>query len=1173
MASKAEKGWEGSPLGPAVGRVIGPTKPDAFFKAPDQCSRSSAKEVTSIVHSQESSKLKSPSISARCKARSWPPSLKVSSSASKHNLDGGGSTEANLAIFQGRPVSNKGVLPPILETSQVFTEETEGAMGFSRCSLANKVCPPFLASSEQGHPLAGAFAPKSLPISSVFAVHLFWCQPFFYPMESVFPSQGVPFSNPPSVKLSRRVGVSCFEGVAFPVEASNRNFIDCLVLKESLSNTKELCISGKASSPEPEPPTLPLEDLKLEYKRIRFQEENEDCQKVFKFSKSRYCDASGNKERNLGLEFKCTEKVLRSFSVTVKLNSRGDFNVIRRISEKLGDSRLTFNMSLQEALPRWTSDHSPICLETNPLKWGPTPFKFENMWLLHPEFKEKFSDWWQECTVEGWEGRIDLIEQEENLNLDLVSERTLRRRELEDLLLKEEVHWRQKSRVKWIKEGDCNSKFFHRMANGRRSGKFIKSLISERGVTLSNIEVISEEIVNFFGKLYSKLEGASRRVEGVDWVSIHGESTIWLDRPFSEEEVRMAVFQLNKEKAPSPDGFTIAVYQECWDVIKEDLMRVFLEFHTNGIINKSTNATFIAMVPKKSQTFKISNYRPISLVTSLYKIIAKVLSARLRKVLHETISGSQRAFVEGRHILDAVMIANEVVDEKRRSGEEGVVFKIALEKAYDHVDWGFLDHVLEINGNAKSWVKASKGLRQGDPLSPFLFTLVVDVLNDTIFFSKASLEHLQNLKIIFLVFGQVSGLKINLEKSTISGLPLGGNPKTIGFWDPVVERISRSYFLSLFKISASIASKIEKLQRDFLWSGAGEGKKDHLIRWDVVSRPKELGGLGFGKTCLRNIALLGKWLWRFPRERSGLWHKVIASIYGTHPNGWDADMVVRWSHRCPWKAIAQVFQDFSPFVSLVVGMGRESVLGKIFGGFLWSSKAPSKVKAFAWLVAYGKLLLLRLGELIKRQDTLANHLLYFVMDDDIILIGDFAEDMSKLKRLQAKEFEIKYLGNLKYLLGMEVARSQKGISISQHEYVLNLLKETGMLWEDTPMDLTITLGIKDDSAPVDKVARSNAETKFRGMAHGICEGIWPKRLLSELLISIEGPMNLLCDNQAAISITKNPVHHDQTKHVKIDHHFIKEKIDSEITALLHTPTRHQILDILTKALPWTNLKI
>ena len=82
----------------------------------------------------------------------------------------------------------------------------------------------------------------------------------------------------------------------------------------------------------------------------------------------------------------------------------------------------------------------------------------------------------------------------------------------------------------------------------------------------------------------------------------------------------------------------------------------------------------------------ISDFRPISLVTSLYKIIVKILLGRLRKVLHETIFGSQGAFVEGRHILDVVLIDNEVVDEKRRSGEEGVAFKINFEKAYDHVD-------------------------------------------------------------------------------------------------------------------------------------------------------------------------------------------------------------------------------------------------------------------------------------------------------------------------------------------------------------------------------------------------------------------------------------------------------------------------------------------------------
>ena len=90
-----------------------------------------------------------------------------------------------------------------------------------------------------------------------------------------------------------------------------------------------------------------------------------------------------------------------------------------------------------------------------------------------------------------------------------------------------------------------------------------------------------------------------------------------------------------------------------------------------------------------------------------------------------------------------------------------------------------------------------------------------------------------------------------------------------------------SYFLSLFKIPVSIASKIEKMQRDFLWSGAGEGKKDHLIRWEVVSRLREMGGLGFGKTSMRNSALLGKWLWRF-LEKGAVFGIRLLRIYMGH---------------------------------------------------------------------------------------------------------------------------------------------------------------------------------------------------------------------------------------------------------------------------------------------------
>ncbi|RVW65401.1 Isoamylase 3, chloroplastic [Vitis vinifera] len=181
------------------------------------------------------------------------------------------------------------------------------------------------------------------------------------------------------------------------------------------------------------------------------------------------------------------------------------------------------------------------------------------------------------------------------------------------------------------------------------------------------------------------------------------------------------------------------------------------------------------------------------------------------------------------------------------------------------------------------------------------------------------------------------------------GLPLGGNPKACGFWDPVIERISSRldgwqktylsfggritliqsclthmpcYFLSLFKIPASVAAKIERLQRDFLWLGIGEVKRDHLVRWDVVCKPKAIGGLGFGNISWRNLAFLGKWLWRYLREGSALWHQVILSIYGSHSNGWDANTLVRWSHRCPWKAIAQVFQEFSLFTRYVVGNGE-----------------------------------------------------------------------------------------------------------------------------------------------------------------------------------------------------------------------------------------------------------
>ena len=167
----------GPPIGPAHKTEARSSKggPIVLSLSKLQCSKSSAKEVLSIVHSQELSKLKGPSVSARHKARSWPPSLKVSPFAPKRKLDGGVLAEANLDIFRGSSVFNQGVSSSVPEISKDFTVEIEGDEGLSRCSLANKVCLPLLASFENGHPLVGAFVPKSFPISSVSAFHSFQC--------------------------------------------------------------------------------------------------------------------------------------------------------------------------------------------------------------------------------------------------------------------------------------------------------------------------------------------------------------------------------------------------------------------------------------------------------------------------------------------------------------------------------------------------------------------------------------------------------------------------------------------------------------------------------------------------------------------------------------------------------------------------------------------------------------------------------------------------------------------------------------------------------------------------------------------------------------------------------------------------------------------------------------
>ncbi|XP_019149856.1 PREDICTED: uncharacterized protein LOC109146658 [Ipomoea nil] len=510
------------------------------------------------------------------------------------------------------------------------------------------------------------------------------------------------------------------------------------------------------------------------------------------------------------------------------------------------DEALIFNIITM------SSDHNALYMDVEglPSQTGRNRFRFESAWLLDDScrvvverswalslglnFQKRVNDCGQ-C-LKRWGGahyvqfgrqinflRSKLALLRDNRTPQAVAEYLLIEKDLSRLLTQEELYWRQRSKQLWLKEGDSNTKFFHKFATARKRANRLARITNSSGEWLEG-SALNEEILRYYTHIFHSEATSVNFFQHVQR-RVTGDMNASLLRPFTHEEVKLALFDMAPDKAPGPDGMTPSFYQRFWPVVGHDLTSFVLSCLNRKNIPERLNDTTIVLIPKKKVPEKVGDLRPIALCNVAYKVIAKVLANRLKEVLEEVISPAQSAFIKDRLLSDNIIMAGEIGHYLRRHRQGAVgwsALKLDMAKAYDRMEWSFLEGMFGALGFDPAWtelimmcvstinynitvndesvgvVTPSRGIRQGDPLSPYLFIICAEGLStlfsraeargdihglkiargappvshllfadDCLLFFKACTQEMQAVKNVLDLYCAASGQQINFDKSSL----------------------------------------------------------------------------------------------------------------------------------------------------------------------------------------------------------------------------------------------------------------------------------------------------------------------------------------------------------------------------------------------------------------------